>query len=74
MPDILASIRAVSKNEATPDEFSALAKDVAETHRNSENNLRADIMDSLKATKKIYTNAEIHKFQGMVSKELESDS
>jgi hypothetical protein len=74
MPDILASIRAVTTNQATPDEFASLAKDVAETHRKSDKNLRTDIMDSLKATKKIYTNAEIHKFQGMVSKELESDS
>ena len=40
----------------------------------SDNNLRADIMDSLKKTNKIYTNADIHRFQGMVSKELESVS
>jgi len=74
MPDILASIRGVTNNQATPDEFASLAKDVAETHKKSDNNIRTDIMDSLKATKKIYTNAEIHEFQGMVSKELESDS
>ena len=74
MPDILASIRAVTDNQKTPDEFSTLAKNVAETHKTSDNNLRVDIMDSLKKTNKIYTNAEIHKFQGMVSKELESDS
>ena len=74
MPDILASIRSVTQNEKTPDEFASLAKDVAETHKTSQNNLRADIMDKLRKTNKLYTNAEIHKFQGMVSKELESDS
>lgn len=73
MPDILASIRSVTNNQITPDEFTSLAKDVAETHKTSQNNLRADIMDKLRTTNKIYSNAEIHKFQGMVSKELESE-
>jgi hypothetical protein len=70
MTDILKDIRANDVVTRTPAEFETLAKDVAETHKTSDNNLRTDIMDTLRGTKKLYSNKEINNFEKLVQNEL----
>lgn len=73
MTDILKNIRMQDVQAATPTEFNSLAKDVAEKHRSSTNDLNTDIMDTLKTSNKIYSNDEVSAFKGMVNKELGSE-
>ena len=60
MPDILKGIRANDAVSQVPQEFSQLAKDIAEKQQTSQNSLRIDIMDSLKASKKVYSNDAVN--------------
>ena len=70
MTDILKNIRMQDAQNAVPTEFDSLARDVAEKHRASTNDLNTDIMDTLRGSNKIYSNSEVDAFKGMVNREL----
>ena len=74
MVDILKGIRMQDVQNTTPAEFDSLAKDVAEKHRGSTNDLNTDIMDTLKTSNKVYSNSEVDAFKGMVNRELGKES
>ena len=74
MPDILKGIRANDAVSQVPQEFSQLAKDIAEKQQTSQNPLRIDIMDSLKASKKVYSNDAVNHLEKMVKNEMEDKS
>lgn len=70
MTDILKDIRMADAKDAVPTEFDSLAKVVAEKHKASTNDLNSDIMDTLRTSKKVYNNAEVNAFKGLVNREL----
>ena len=74
MTDILKNIRMQDAQNAVPTEFDSLARDVAEKHRGSTNDLNTDIMDTLKTSNKVYSNSEVDAFKGMVNRELGKES